>query len=177
MQERPGQLSRPMVAYFRYPLITERGRLSAIPAYVRAAWLGYASTPAPALSRNRINRCGRDVRTVAGRLGHGGGGAATLRVYSAWVSEADQKAARTFSLRMPAPPVPLDAEGSPSDVKVPDLEPGSPCQRSASDLRGAISGGALRPGDQLPTVDQLKYRYQVSAGTANRAIAELNRKA
>ncbi|MDQ3825550.1 MAG: GntR family transcriptional regulator, partial [Actinomycetota bacterium] len=30
-----------------------------------------------------------------------------------------------------------------------------------------------RPGDQLPTVDQLKDRYQMSAGTANRAIAEL----
>ena len=33
-----------------------------------------------------------DVRTVAGRLGHGGGGTTTLRVYAAWVSEADQRA-------------------------------------------------------------------------------------
>ena len=38
---------------------------------------------------------GVDVRTVAGRLGHGGGGATTLRVYAAWTSEADQRAART----------------------------------------------------------------------------------
>jgi len=27
---------------------------------------------------------GVDVRTVAGRLGHGGGGTTTLRVYAAW---------------------------------------------------------------------------------------------
>ena len=47
---------------------------------------------------------GVDVRTVAGRLGHGGGGATTLRVYTAWTSEADQRAARTVSGRMPARP-------------------------------------------------------------------------
>jgi integrase len=45
-----------------------------------------------------------DVRTVAGRLGHGGGGATTLRVYTAWTSEADQRAAQTVSGRMPARP-------------------------------------------------------------------------
>jgi hypothetical protein len=28
---------------------------------------------------------GVDLRTVAGRLGHGGGGVTTLRVYAAWV--------------------------------------------------------------------------------------------
>lgn len=47
---------------------------------------------------------GVDVRTVAGRLGHGGGGATTLRVYTAWTSEVDQRAARTVSGRMPARP-------------------------------------------------------------------------
>jgi hypothetical protein len=104
----------------------------------RLGWLRHYSA-------TELIAAGVDVRTVAGRLGHGGGGATTLRVYSAWVSEADQKAAGAFSLRMPAPPVPLDAEGSPSDVKVPDLESGSPYQRIASDVRGAISCGALRP--------------------------------
>jgi integrase len=29
-----------------------------------------------------------DLRTIAGRLGHGGGGTTTLRVYAAWVAEA-----------------------------------------------------------------------------------------
>ena len=47
---------------------------------------------------------GVDVRTVAGRLGHGGGGPTTLRVYTAWTSEADQRAAQTVSGRMPARP-------------------------------------------------------------------------
>jgi site-specific recombinase XerD len=47
---------------------------------------------------------GVDIRTVAGRLGHGGGGATTLRVYAAWVSEADQRAAATLSARMPERP-------------------------------------------------------------------------
>lgn len=44
---------------------------------------------------------GVDVRTVAGRLGHGGGGTTTLRVYAAWVSEADQRAANLLSSRLP----------------------------------------------------------------------------
>jgi DNA-binding transcriptional regulator YhcF (GntR family) len=113
-----------------------------------------------------------DARTVAGRLGHGGGGSTTLRVYSAWVSEADQKAAGAFSLRMPAPPISLD-QGFPSATKQADPESVSPYQRIAEDLRGAITCGALRPGDKLPTVEQLRNRYHVSAGTANRAIAKL----
>ncbi|MDX6237238.1 MAG: integrase, partial [Kribbellaceae bacterium] len=36
---------------------------------------------------------GLDIRKVAGRLGHGSGGATTMRHYSAWVTEADQRAA------------------------------------------------------------------------------------
>ena len=58
-------------------------------------------------SATELIAAGVDVRTVAGRLGHGGGGATTLRVYSAWMSEADQKAAGTFTVRMPAPPLAL----------------------------------------------------------------------
>ncbi|MET8251863.1 tyrosine-type recombinase/integrase [Micromonospora sp. NPDC005197] len=47
---------------------------------------------------------GVDVRTVAGRLGHGGGGATTLRVYAAWLSESDQRAAASLMARMPERP-------------------------------------------------------------------------
>lgn len=43
-------------------------------------------------SATELISAGVDARTVAGRLGHGGGGATTLRVYSAWVAEADQGA-------------------------------------------------------------------------------------
>jgi integrase-like protein len=46
---------------------------------------------------------GVDLRTVAGRLGHGGGGTTTLKVYAAWVSEADKRAAGAISGRLPAP--------------------------------------------------------------------------
>ncbi len=123
-------------------------------------------------SATELISAGVDPRTVAGRLGHGGGGATTLRVYSAWVSEADQKAAGALSLRMPAPPVSLDISAAPT-AQQPDTESTSPYKRIAADLRGAISCGALRPGDHLPTVDELKDRYQVSAGTANRAISRL----
>ena len=51
---------------------------------------------------------GVDVRTVAGRLGHGGGGTTTLRTYAAWVAEADQRAAGALDEHMPALPVDLD---------------------------------------------------------------------
>ena len=47
---------------------------------------------------------GVDVRTVAGRLGHAGGGATTLRVYAAWVNEADRRAADTVASRLPRRP-------------------------------------------------------------------------
>jgi integrase len=46
---------------------------------------------------------GVDIRTVAGRLGHGGGGTTTLRVYAAWVSEADQRAATALAGRLQRP--------------------------------------------------------------------------
>lgn len=125
-------------------------------------------------SATELIAAGVDVRTVAGRLGHGGGGSTTLRVYSAWVSEADQKAAGTFTVRMPAPPpIELDAACTSVESEIGSPEPTSPYLRIAADLRGAISCGALRPGDTLPTIVQLQDRYKVSAGTANRAIAEL----
>jgi integrase len=46
---------------------------------------------------------GVDLRTVAGRLGHGGGGATTLRVYAAWVDEADRRAAELLGSRLARP--------------------------------------------------------------------------
>lgn len=115
---------------------------------------------------------GVDVRTVAGRLGHGGGGATTLRVYSAWVSEADQRAAGNLGGRMPTPPVIARADGiatKPTKTKSTD----NPYQQIAADLRGAIACGALQVGDTLPPVAELANRYSVAFGTAQRAIAEL----
>ena len=52
-------------------------------------------------SATELIAAGVDVRTVAGRLGHGGGGATTLKVYAAWVNESDQRAAAVLLNRMP----------------------------------------------------------------------------
>ena len=55
-------------------------------------------------SATELIAAGVDVRTIAGRLGQSGGSATTLRVYAAWVSEADQRAARSLAGRMPPRP-------------------------------------------------------------------------
>lgn len=66
-------------------------------------------------SATELTAAGVDPRRVAGRLRHGGGGSTTLRVYSAWVAEADQRAAAALAARMapvrgkrPAAPIRLD---------------------------------------------------------------------
>jgi integrase len=55
-------------------------------------------------SATELIAAGVDVRTVAGRLGHGGGGTTTLRVYTAWVAESDKRAADILASRMAVPP-------------------------------------------------------------------------
>lgn len=55
-------------------------------------------------SATELIAAGVDVRTVAGRLGHGGGGATTLRVYAAWLAAADRSAAGLLAARLPKPP-------------------------------------------------------------------------
>jgi hypothetical protein len=123
-------------------------------------------------SATELIAAGVDVRTVAGRLGHGGGGATTLRVYSAWKPEADQRAAGTLAHRLPPPP------GNPSDlaavlpVTAAD-EPTAPYRHIAADIRAAIACGALRAGDPLPPITELAARYAVALSTARRAVAEL----
>ena len=57
-------------------------------------------------SATELLSAGVDLRTVAGRLGHGGGGATTLRVYAAWVSESDRRAAEILGSRVQRPPRP-----------------------------------------------------------------------
>jgi len=128
-------------------------------------------------SATELIAAGVDVRTVAGRLGHGGGGSTTLRVYSAWVAEADQRAAGSLAGRMPELPPKLRGTGAlsaPEPQPSAADEPSSPYRRIAADLRGAITSGVLRPGELLPTLDDLAARYAVSHGTAQRAIAVLS---
>jgi integrase len=52
-------------------------------------------------SATELLTAGVDLRTVAGRLGHGDG-TTTLRHYAAWVAAADQTAASTIGNRLPS---------------------------------------------------------------------------
>jgi integrase len=125
-------------------------------------------------SATELISSGVDVRTVAGRLGHGGGGATTLRVYTAWSSEADQRAAATMRGRIPDLPS-FESEDPQADSHAADdtLEPAHSYQRIAADLRSAIACGALRQGMPIPAEKDLAARYAVAASTAHRAVAVL----
>lgn len=107
---------------------------------------------------------GVDVRTVAGRLGHSGGGTTTLRTYAAWVSEADQRAASGIATRMPSRPAQLDAVERAKD------DPRSPYQKIPAEIRRSILSGSLGEGDFAPTEKQLAAEHQVAIGTAHRAM-------
>jgi integrase len=63
-------------------------------------------------SATELLAAGVDLRTVAGRLGHGSGGVTTLKVYAAWVEQADRRAADTIAQIIPKPqPTPRRPRG------------------------------------------------------------------
>jgi integrase len=111
-------------------------------------------------SATELVAAGVDIRTVAGRLGHGSGGATTLKVYAGWVNEADRRAADTMATIVPRP-VPLPPT------------PRGPYETIAEALREQIRSGHLKPGDQLPTVAELAVSNVVAVGTAHRALTLL----
>lgn len=111
-------------------------------------------------SATELVAAGVDIRTVAGRLGHGSGGATTLKVYAGWVNEADRRAADTMAMIVPKP------------IPAPVL-PRGPYETIAESLREQILSGALPPGAQLPTVAQLAVANTVAVGTAHRALTIL----
>lgn len=110
-------------------------------------------------SATELIAAGVDLRTVAERLGHGNG-ATTIRIYSAWVSQADERAAGVISDIVPRP--------DPTKRK-----PRGPYEEIAAELRNAIHDGTLPPGAELPTVTELAVTHDVAAGTAQRAMALL----
>jgi integrase len=121
-------------------------------------------------SATELINAGVDIRTVAGRLGHGGGGATTLRVYAAWLSEADQRAAAKLAGRMPARNQIAPSGSNREPREMPTAKPVGPYVQIANDLRGAIRSGVLKHGEQLPTVKDLCVSYEVAASTAHRAV-------
>lgn len=102
-----------------------------------------------------------DVRTVAGRLGHGSGGVTTLKTYAAWNSEADRRAAETISQIVPRP----DASRR---------VPRAPYELLARDLRDDILSGRLSAGAKLPTLKELAAQRNMAPNTAGRALAMLH---
>ena len=124
-------------------------------------------------SATELVAAGVDLRTIAGRLGHSGGGVTTLRVYSAWMPEADSRAATALGTRLPAPPGLRETPNATSTSTAEPVEDGSPYRRIAGDLLGAIDCGALADGDPIPTLNALAKKYGVAFGTAQRAVALL----
>ncbi|MDR7300869.1 tyrosine-type recombinase/integrase [Haloactinomyces albus] len=118
-------------------------------------------------SATELISSGVDVRTVAGRLGHGSGGMTTLRVYSAWVSEADQRASAALANRVPERPRQL------SQTERAKTNPRNPYERLAARIREQILQGELTKGDELLPLKELAAEHGVSIGTAQRAIALL----
>ncbi|WP_460666112.1 tyrosine-type recombinase/integrase [Kribbella swartbergensis] len=121
-------------------------------------------------SATELIAAGVDIRTVAGRLGHGGGGTTTLRAYTAWVSESDQRAAVSLASRMPIRP---GAAPAPT-ITTTDLDATSPYERIAVDLRTKISQGVLRPGLPIPPVKAIAAEHGTSVSTAQRAVKLLD---
>ncbi|MBO0811289.1 MAG: tyrosine-type recombinase/integrase [Microlunatus sp.] len=114
-------------------------------------------------SATELIAAGVDIRTVAGRLGHSGGGTTTLRVYTAFVSEADQRASEALKRRMPTRPQQQTAAERSLD------NPRAPYE-IANAIRQGIASGKYRPGTQLPGTRQLVLEYNASANTIRRAV-------
>ena len=105
---------------------------------------------------------------MAGRLGHGGGGSTTLKVYAAWVSESDQRASTSLFSRMPVRP-----ESGATAAGTPMAEPRSPYEKIAAQLRREIEVGVIPIGEPIPTVAELAATHSVALSTAQRAVSLL----
>jgi integrase len=115
-------------------------------------------------SATELIAAGVDVRTVAGRLGHSGGGITTLRVYAAWLAESDQRAAGGLAARIPQLPV-----SRPPQERA-RTNPRSTVERLAVALRVRIHDGSYPVGAHLPATKALAAEHGVSVSTVNRAM-------
>ena len=121
-------------------------------------------------SATELIAAGVDPRTVAGRLGHGGGGTTTLRTYTAWVSESDQRAAHGLGVAMPRRPTDLDATARTRE------QTRHPYQVIAAAVVRRIEAGFLAPGSAAPNAAELAEEHKVSLATAKRSLVLLTEK-
>lgn len=115
-------------------------------------------------SATELISAGVDIRTVAGRLGHSGGGTTTLRVYTAFISEADQRASEALKRRLPTRPQQQTA----AERALQD--PRAPYERIATAIRQDIANGKQAAGAELPGTHELIREYGASANTIRRAV-------
>ncbi|CAA9416407.1 MAG: integrase family protein [uncultured Pseudonocardia sp.] len=116
-------------------------------------------------SATELIMAGVNPRTVAGRLGHGGGGTSTLKTYTAWVSEADQRAASGIGASMPHRPAALGPEAQRRAT------PRYPYEGIAAELGRRIEEGSLTPEDDVPSAAAVAVAHDVSLAAAKRALA------
>lgn len=112
---------------------------------------------------------GVDPRTVAGRLGHGGGGTTTLRVYSAFVEEADQRASASLFARLPQRP----AAATPVRTAPDGFMAKYPYERLAVEVKAEIDAGEWVSGQALPSLKEIAFARGRSTATVQRAVKML----
>jgi integrase len=83
---------------------------------------------------------------------------------TAWVSEADQRAAKNIGGRMPERPARLDP------VERAKTDPQSPYERIAAQLRHDILTGVLAESEQVPPIKEIAAQHGVSAATVHCAM-------
>ncbi|WP_051794967.1 tyrosine-type recombinase/integrase [Kibdelosporangium aridum] len=110
-----------------------------------------------------------NLRTVAGRLGHLDC-STTLTTYTAWINEADQRASTQLVERLP---LRLGIAPQHRRHAVPPPLPRSISAHIAQELRAAIIDRTYRPGQHLPTTQQLAAHYRVAASTVHHAVTQL----
>jgi integrase len=128
---------------------------------------------------------GVDLRTTAGRLGHGDGGATTLKVYASWTRPADQRAAELLAddllelrRRAAGGVTPTTASGllrveRPIGELLTPPSKGCTYLEIAAGVREAVSAGRLEVMDLVPTVTDLAQWFGVARSTAQRAVMTL----
>ena len=120
----------------------------------------HAAARPPALHGHRAARRRRRSPHCRRRLGHGDGGATTLRIYAGRVTEADRRAATTLADLMPQPG---SAQRQPRAART----NASPPTCAPSCGRPLPPASRCRPSPSSPG------RYNVAVGTAQRAVATL----